>query len=102
MFPTAISLRANGEFAITWEDGQEHVFQAAWLRKRCPCAHCNEERKNPKPTDLLPVISASEAQPLTIDDLKPLGNYAYTISFSDGHNTGIYEISVLRELGESL
>ena len=93
---------ATNESVLTTAARETLRKQAAWLRKRCPCAHCNEERKNPKPTDLLPVISASEAQPLTIDDVKPLGNYAYTISFSDGHDTGIYEISVLRELGESL
>jgi DUF971 family protein len=45
------------------------------------------------------VLSAAETQPLAIRDMKPVGNYAYAISFSDGHDTGIYTIEYLRELG---
>jgi DUF971 family protein len=32
--------------------------------------------------------------------MKPVGNYAYGIHFSDGHTTGIYSLDYLRELGE--
>jgi DUF971 family protein len=32
--------------------------------------------------------------------MKPVGNYAYTIAFSDGHDTGIYSFDRLLELGE--
>ena len=32
--------------------------------------------------------------------MKPVGNYAYSIDFSDGHDTGIYALERLRELGE--
>ncbi len=28
------------------------------------------------------------------------GNYAYRITFSDGHNTGLFTFEHLRELGE--
>jgi DUF971 family protein len=31
--------------------------------------------------------------------MAPVGNYAYAIAFSDGHDTGIYTIEYLRELG---
>jgi DUF971 family protein len=34
--------------------------------------------------------------------MKPVGNYAYAISFSDGHDTGIYTIEYLRELGDQI
>jgi len=34
--------------------------------------------------------------------MKPLGNYAYVIHFSDGHDSGIYEFSLLRSLGTNL
>jgi DUF971 family protein len=47
------------------------------------------------------VISAAEAQPLIIESMKPLGNYAYGIAFSDGHDSGIYEVTLLRELGQA-
>ncbi len=48
------------------------------------------------------MLSAAEAQPLRVSGMRPVGNYAYGINFSDGHNTGIYSISYLREIGEEL
>jgi len=37
--------------------------------------------------------SAAEAQPLRITAMKPVGNYAYSIDFSDGHNTAYLQRS---------
>jgi DUF971 family protein len=34
--------------------------------------------------------------------MKPVGSYAYSIDFSDGHGTGIYPLELLRELGEQV
>jgi DUF971 family protein len=34
--------------------------------------------------------------------MDPVGHYAYGIHFSDGHNTGIYTLESLRELGEAI
>ncbi len=31
--------------------------------------------------------------------MKPTGRYAYAIDFSDGHDTGIFTLESLRELG---
>ena len=31
--------------------------------------------------------------------MKPVGNYAYSIAFSDGHDTNNYTFEQLRELG---
>ena len=56
---------------------------------------------DPPPTELT-VISPAEAQPLAIASMKPVGNYAYSINFSDGHETGIYTLELLRELGEEV
>jgi DUF971 family protein len=49
---------------------------------------------------MLPVISPEQAQPLRITGMQPVGNYAYAISFTDGHDSGIYEFTLLRALGE--
>ena len=32
--------------------------------------------------------------------MKPVGNYAYSIEFSDGHDTGIFTLEFLQSLGE--
>ena len=42
-----------------------------------------------------------QTQPLTISGMEPLGNYAYSIQFSDGHDTGIFAFDLLRQLGEA-
>jgi DUF971 family protein len=71
------------------------------LRKACPCATCREKRNAPPAPSLsLPVLSMAEARPLTIAGMKPVGNYAYSIEFSDGHDTGIFTLEFLREMGQ--
>jgi len=44
----------------------------------------------------------SEARPLAITTMEPVGHYAYSIEFSDGHNTGIYTLELLCQLGRSV
>jgi DUF971 family protein len=100
-YPTALELTSDAHLRITWNDDSESQIAFAVLRKHCPCAHCRVDARKPKPVELLPVISAAEAQPLIIESMKPLGNYAYVIAFSDGHNSGIYEFTLLRELGQA-
>jgi DUF971 family protein len=86
---------------IRWSDGQLRRYTVGDLRDACPCATCREKRNAPPPpAGTLPVISAEEARPLRVTGMKPIGNYAYGIDFTDGHDTGIYEFALLRELGE--
>jgi DUF971 family protein len=58
---------------------------------------------HPKPADddLLPVLSPAEARPLKPTAMRPVGNYAYGIEFGDGHNTGIFSVEYLRQIGEA-
>jgi DUF971 family protein len=49
---------------------------------------------------MLPIITDAETRPLRIVAMKPVGNYAYSIDFSDGHDTGIYTLETLHELGD--
>ena len=44
-------------------------------------------------------VGVGEDQPMRVVGMKPVGNYAYGIEFSDGHDTGIYTFELLRELG---
>lgn len=88
---------------IAWSDGAEHVIPWEVLRRLCPCATCRTERdKPPEPPPLLPVIKPEEARPIRAAGMNPVGNYAYNIQFNDGHNTGIYTLEFLRELGEQI
>jgi DUF971 family protein len=102
--PNRLETRGGDRLFIEWSDGQKREIMFSELRKSCPCATCREKRaKPPEPaTGLglgLPVLSMAEARPLKIESMKPVGNYAYSIGFSDGHDTGIFTLEFLHEMG---
>lgn len=100
-YPTRLERTDDGCLFIEWSDSQRRRYRFQELREACPCATCREKRRGEaEQPQLLPVLSPQETQPLTIAGMKPIGNYAYGISFSDGHDTGIFTIELLRELGE--
>jgi DUF971 family protein len=99
--PKNLELAEPTRLRITWSDGRVREYTIRELRDACPCATCREKRKAPPPpTTLLPILSEAETRPLRIIAMNPVGNYAYSIHFSDGHNTGIYTLESLRELGQ--
>ena len=115
IFPTAISLK-QGQLEIVWEDGVVSLLSPEILRRYCPCATCMARRPPDRGQRLccqIPGLVAAEslqAHPPTPSDVslpaelrivqvKPVGNYAYQIAFSDGHDTGIYSLTFLRQLG---
>ncbi len=108
--PTQLALAGEDRLRIDWSDGQRREYTFKQLRESCPCATCREKRNQPPQPAApapggfigLPVLSAAEARPLTVLGMKPVGNYAYTIEFSDGHDTGIFTLELLRELGTVL
>ena len=50
----------------------------------------------------LRILKPEEMVPLAPASMVPMGRYAYKIVWSDGHDTGIYTLEYLRELGEPL
>ena len=101
--PTEVKLMNPERLRITWSDGEAREYQVRELRDRCPCATCRERRTAPPPpANVLNVLSAAEIQPLRITAMQPTGRYAYAIHFSDGHETGIYTLELLRQLGEAV
>jgi len=102
-YPTALKLTDDNRLLITWSDGVTRAYRVKELRDACPCATCREKRSAPAADPFsLPLLSKVELEPLRIGGMKPVGNYAYTISFSDGHDTGIFTFELLRELGSEV
>ena len=89
---------AAGAIEITWSDGRRGRYTPRLLRDACPCATCRERRVEPARPALLPVLAPEEIRPLEITSMRPVGQYAYAIGFSDGHASGIYTLDYLREL----
>lgn len=100
--PTEIRRIDERQIEITWSDGQAKRYTARGLRDVCPCATCREKRteKAHAPPALLPVLQAGETGVLGIAGMKPVGNYAYGVAFSDGHDTGIFTLEFLYSLGK--
>ncbi len=110
MRPETIEREGPAGLIIGWSDGSRRRYTASRLRAACPCATCREKKsavttpaigKSAK-VSLLPVLSLQEARPTAIEHMRPVGNYAYNIGFSDGHDSGIFTFDLLSELGEPI
>jgi DUF971 family protein len=99
-YPVALKLADDNRLLIDWSDGQERSYTIRELRDACPCATCREKRSQPKDPLALPTLKQVQTQPLKIAAMEPVGNYAYAIRFSDGHDTGIFAFDLLRQLGQ--
>src|SRR6266849_1525191 len=93
-----VGLRKEGKdyLIIQWNDGHESRYTWRYLRENCPCAGCREERL--QPPDPFRILKPNELVPLAPVAMTPVGHYAYKITWSDGHDTGIYTFETLREL----
>jgi DUF971 family protein len=101
--PTKLELTSPDRLRISWDDSVIREYSIRELRDKCPCATCREERNAPAASPLqLPIVSEAQTRPLRIAGMKPVGNYAYSIEFSDGHDTGIFTLTTLRELGQEV
>lgn len=96
--PKRIYLSRGEVLIIEWSDGIISQTSITKLRKECPCASCREE--NDKPSDPFRVLKPIELEPLRLIKMNPVGRYAYKITWSDGHDTGIFSLAYLRGLND--
>jgi DUF971 family protein len=94
--PLSLSKEGDDRLAIQWSDGHRSVYGWKHLRDNCPCAGCREERQ--QLPDPFRVLKPAELTPLRPVAITPVGHYAYKITWSDGHDTGIFTLEHLREL----
>lgn len=98
--PTDVRLKLKDQqLQITWADGKVSVYALSYLRGRCPCATCCTEREQ-RAGAVLPILSGKPTDDLRAVDGWLVGNYAIQISWSDGHDTGIFDFRYLRSLEE--
>ncbi|HEX6609875.1 MAG TPA: DUF971 domain-containing protein [Hyphomicrobiaceae bacterium] len=80
------------ELHVTFEGASPIVLSAEMLRVMSPSAevqgHSPEQR-----------VTVGRKRGVKINDLRPIGNYAVKIVFSDGHDTGLYAWDYLQLLG---
>lgn len=88
--------RAAGLLRMVWHDGLVGEYPLVWLRANCPCATCREERKDAAADPLR--LNVGPPPSADVANLHLVGNYAIRLTWSDGHDTGIYAFSLLREV----
>jgi DUF971 family protein len=93
--PAEISQESANKLRINWADGRVCEYEAAVLRRACPCAQCVDEWTGER--RLQPKMISEDIQ---MDDLSIVGRYALNFRWSDGHETGIYSFEYLRNLCE--
>lgn len=91
--PLGIGQEGADRLRIEWKDGHRSLYPVRELRIGCRCANCVEEftgrpllREEDVPQDVRPARIA------------PVGRYGIQISWTDGHDTGIYTYEYLRSL----
>jgi ATP-binding protein involved in chromosome partitioning len=94
--PAQYGLDAQGHLRIDWKDGGHTDTSAFDLRVACGCASCVDENTG------RPLLDPSRVpMDIAITGLSPVGRYALTASFSDGHSTGIYPYKRLKPASTS-
>lgn len=93
MEPLQIIEESDAEISIKWSDDTETRYNAAQLRRSCPCAGCINEWTGEKMLD-----PAGVPDDLSFKHISIVGRYALNFHFSDGHDTGIFSFNFLREL----
>jgi DUF971 family protein len=101
--PSRLDLKKDRGLTIEWDDGSTSYYSIAFLRRMSPSADVKQLREEMarNPLTILPAGQAGGAS-LAALDAELVGNYAIRIRFSDGHDTGIYTWTYLREIDPGL
>ncbi len=94
--PANIDVVKDEGVTITFRDGHVATFDLLTLRRGCPCATCRGLRDQGQAVWPRP----GSPEPLRVDDARLHGAWALTITWNDGHATGIYPFESLRRWHE--
>ncbi len=94
MRPSEINLKQKSKLLqLSYEDGQQFELPLEYLRVNSPSA----EVQGHGPGE---AVLVSGKRDVGVVAIHPVGHYAILLEFDDGHRTGIYSFTYLRELGE--
>lgn len=94
--PRPVDIRlhqASRRLEISFDDGRTAMLSCEYLRVYSPSA---EVRGHGAGQEVLQVGKES----VNITGIEPVGNYAVRLTFSDGHDTGLYSWDYLYDLAE--
>ena len=86
--------RRAGTLDLVWDDGHRTSYDTVSLRWLCPCAYCRGEAGMPGWLDSAPTVTADQTR---LVDVVLVGGYAIAPTWGDGHHTGYYTFTLLRD-----
>ena len=91
--PTAVKLhKASRILALEYGPDERHELTAEFLRVHSPSAEVQGHGR--------PVLQTGK-QNVSLDRIEPAGQYAPKLTFSDGHDTGLYSWDCLDHLARN-
>ena len=97
MTPRKVKRAGESALHVEWDDDHKGLHLLRTLRKYCPCASCKAEIESKEGSVMLPIFTPGQYE---LRAIQPVGNYALQLTWGDGHQTGIYSFSYLRQLCE--
>jgi len=85
--------RDRQNLEITFADGSDAALGAEYLRVFSPSA----EVRGHGGGEMMLVLGKQDVR---IEKIEPVGRYAVKLTFSDGHDSGLYDWGLLRELAD--
>ena len=93
VWPEEIRLaKSKNVLHVKFDNGNSFSLSAELLRVESPSAEVQGHGPGQKTTPV-------GKRDILISSIEPVGNYAIRISFSDGHNTGIFSWNTLYDYG---
>ena len=101
MKPVSINAnRGKKELTVVWDDGRTCLYTFSLLRAGCPCASCRggHDKMSDKPDPAVFEKDLPDGPATRLKTIVPVGSYAITPVWEDGHEAGIYSWDYLRAL----
>lgn len=90
--PTDIRLKQHSRILeLSFDDGSEYRLPCEYLRVYSPSAEVKGHGPGQE------VLQVGKER-VNIESIEPVGSYAVTLKFDDGHDTGIYSWKYLHQL----
>lgn len=92
-WPVDISLNPEkNRLTVSFDDGSSFDLDAELLRVESPSAEVQGHGADQK-------VTPAGKRDITINGITPVGNYAVRLTFSDGHDTGLFTWEILYRYG---
>ncbi|HTX93127.1 MAG TPA: DUF971 domain-containing protein [Anaerolineales bacterium] len=101
MKPTSITAnREKKSLTVLWDDNHTSLYPFSLLRAGCPCAECRggHDQMSDTPDPTVFATPATDTPATRLKTVVPIGSYAVSPVWEDGHDAGIFRWDYLRAL----